>query len=85
MEIYAKSVRKNYLHFLNNAKESTIEEIKKQLEYRAENYKQLDNLEINKIYGEFGVILIDEKNKKFVAARDTSESLFGSQKVVKRY
>ena len=37
----------------------------------------------NKIFGEFGVILIDEKEKKFVAFPDTSSGLFGSQRNVK--
>ena len=53
------------------------------LKYREENYKKLDDLEINKIYGEFGVILIDEKNKKFVAVADTSDGLFKDPKPVK--
>ena len=68
--------------FFTDGKESTVEDIKKQLEYREDNYKQLDNLEINKIYGEFGVILIDEKNKKFVAVSDTSDGLFKDPKKV---
>ena len=77
-----KECKKKLSPFFDDAKESTVEDIKKQIEAREENYKQLDNLEINKIYGEFGVILIDETNKKFVALKDTSDSLFGSQKVV---
>lgn len=77
-----KECKKKLSPFFDNGKESTIEDIKKQIEAREENYKQLDNLEINKIYGEFGVILIDEKNKKFVAVKNTSNSLFGNQKVV---
>ena len=36
----------------------------------------------NKIFGEFGVILIDEKEKLFVAFPDTSSGLFGSQRKV---
>ncbi|MBQ2639476.1 MAG: DUF4428 domain-containing protein [Bacilli bacterium] len=68
--------------FFTERKESTIEDVKKQLEYREENYKLLDKLEINKIYGEFGVILIDEKNKKFVAVRDTGGGLFSNPKKV---
>ena len=78
-----KECKKKLSPFFDDGKESTVEDIKKQIQAREENYKQLDNLEINKIYGEFGVILIDETNKKFVALKDTSESLFGSQKVVK--
>lgn len=37
----------------------------------------------SKIFGEFGVILIDEKEKKFVAFPDTSSGLFGNQRKVK--
>ncbi len=35
-----------------------------------------------KVFGEFGVILIDEKDKVFVAFPDTSSGLFGSQRKV---
>ena len=78
-----KECKKKLSPFFNDEKESTVEDIKKQIAAREENYKQLDNLEINKIYGEFGVILIDEKNKKFVALADTSDGLFKSPKNVK--
>ena len=37
----------------------------------------------NKIYGEFGVILISEAQKVFVAFPDTSKGLFGSQRTVR--
>ena len=78
-----KECKKKLSPFFDDAKETTVEDIKKQIAAREDNYKQLDNLEINKIYGEFGVILIDEKNKKFVALKDTSDGLFKSQKDVK--
>ena len=78
-----KDCKKKLSPFFDNAKESTVEDIKEQIVAREENYKKLDELEINKIYGEYGVILIDEKNKKFVVVKDTSSSLFGEQKVVK--
>ena len=77
-----KECKKKLSPFFEDSKEFTVEDIKKQIETREENYKQLDNLEINKIYGEFGVILIDEKNKKFVAVRDTSDGLFKSPKAI---
>ena len=77
-----KECKKKLSPFFDDGKESTVEDIKKQIAAREENYKQLDNLKINKIYGEFGVILIDETNKKFVALKDTSDSLFGSAKTV---
>lgn len=37
----------------------------------------------SKIFGEFGVILIDENEKRFVAFPDTSNGLFGNQRKVK--
>ncbi|MBQ3426476.1 MAG: DUF4428 domain-containing protein [Clostridia bacterium] len=37
----------------------------------------------SKVFGEFGVILIDEKEKRFVAFPDTSNGLFGSQRKVR--
>ena len=77
-----KECKKKLSPFFEDSKESTVEDIKNQISAREENYKQLDNLEINKIYGEFGVILIDETNKKFVALKDTSDSLFGNQRKV---
>ena len=77
-----KDCKKKLSPFFEDGKESTIEDIKSQLKYREENFKKLDELEINKIYGEFGVILIDEKNKKFVALTDTSDGLFKDPKPV---
>lgn len=78
-----KDCKKKLSPFFDDGKESTVEDIKKQIAAREENYRQLDNLQINKIYGEFGVILIDETNKKFVVVADTSDGLFKSPKVVK--
>ena len=77
-----KECKKKLSPFFTEGKSSTVDEIKKQLEYREKNYKELDNLKINKIYGEFGVILIDETNKKFIAVADTSDGLFKSPKKV---
>ena len=77
-----KNCKSKLSPFFDEGKSSTVEDIQAQLKYREENYKNLDKLEINKIYGEFGVILIDEKNKKFVAVADTSDGLFKSPKKV---
>jgi len=40
-------------------------------------------MNFNKVFGEYGVILIDEQEKKFIAFPDTSKGLFGSQRNVK--
>ena len=77
-----KECKKKLSPFFEDAKESTIEDIKKQIKGREDNYKELDNLEINKIYGEFGAILIDETNRKFVALKDTSDGLFKDPKPI---
>ena len=77
-----KECKKKLSPFFEDGKESTIEDIKAQLKAREENYNKLDDLAINKIYGEFGVILIDETNRKFVALKDTSDGLFKSAKKV---
>ena len=43
----------------------------------------LKDMHVSKIFGEFGVILIDEENRKFIAFPDTSSGLFGNQRKVK--
>lgn len=37
----------------------------------------------NKIFGEFGVILIDEENRRFIPLPDTGQGLFSKKRVVK--
>ena len=54
-----------------------------QISVRHLNAVQAKDYNFNKIFGEFGVILIDEENKKFIAFPDTSSGLFGSQRKVK--
>ena len=41
------------------------------------------DLNFTKVFGEYGVILIDEENKKFIAFPSTSSGLFGNQRQVK--
>lgn len=43
----------------------------------------LKTYNFNKVFGEFGVILLDEKSRKFIAFPDTSKGLFGSQRKVR--
>ncbi len=63
-------------------KESTVDDIKKQIEYRKQNQENLKSFEPTRIFGDFGCILIDEKNKRFIAVDDTSEGLFKGPKKV---
>ena len=68
--------------WFDDAKNTTIEDIKKQLADREENRKKLDNFETTYAFGEFGCILIDTKNKQFVALPDTSDGLLKSAKTI---
>ena len=54
-----------------------------QLSIREQDRERAASCSFNKVFGEFGVILIDEREKVFVAFPDTSSGLFGSQRVVK--
>ncbi|MBQ9519339.1 MAG: DUF4428 domain-containing protein [Firmicutes bacterium] len=54
-----------------------------QIGIRELNLMEAPTLNFSKIFGEFGVILIDEEAKKFIAFPDTSSGLFGSQRKVK--
>ncbi|MBQ7595790.1 MAG: DUF4428 domain-containing protein [Clostridia bacterium] len=57
--------------------------LSKQIETREANLAHAKACNFSKVFGEFGVILIDEENKKFIAFPDTSKGLFGSQRNVK--
>ena len=54
-----------------------------QLDIRKMNAEQVQYMNFNKIFGEYGVILIDENERKFVAFPSTSTKLFGNQRSVK--
>lgn len=69
--------------FFKERKESTISEIQEQLKSREENQKELENYNFNKIFGDYGVILIDEDSKKIAIINETSDGLFKSQRKVK--
>lgn len=77
-----KDCSKKLSVWFNDAKNSTIEDIKNQLSAREENRKKLDSFETTYAFGEFGCILIDEKNKQFVALGDTSDGFMKSCKTV---
>ena len=54
-----------------------------QIEVRKMYADMVKVMRFNKIFGEHGVILIDEEKRTFVAFPDTSSGLFGSQRQVK--
>ena len=49
---------------------------------RQANAVEAKSLNFNKIFGEYGVILIDEDAKKFIAFPSTAKGLFGNQRKV---
>lgn len=69
--------------FFDDRKESTTEEILAQLETRKNNQELLDTYDFKKVFGERGVILIDETNKKIAIINETSDGLFSSQRNVR--
>lgn len=54
-----------------------------QLAIRESNAEQAKYCHFDKIFGEYGVILLDEKERKFIAFPSTASGLFGSQRQVK--
>lgn len=57
--------------------------LKIQLSQKELEETRLASFNFSKIFGEFGVILIDEKQEVFTAFPDTSSGLFGNQREVK--
>lgn len=77
-----KSCSKKLSVWFDETRKSTIEDIKNQLLAREENRKKLDSFETTYAFGEFGCILIDEKNKQFVALADTSDGFMKGCKTI---
>ncbi len=78
-----KDCTKKLSVWFEDYKTSTAEDIKMQMACRTVDIGRLTKFNFSKIYGELGVILIDEENKVFIAFPDTSEGLFGSPKQIK--
>lgn len=77
-----KACKQKLSPWFDGYKETTAAQIEEQMRAREENRKLLDSLSVSAIYGNKGVILIDEENRKFVALSDTSDGLFKSAKQV---
>jgi len=77
-----KECRDKLSVWFDDYKNSTKEQMLSQLEQKAADEEKAPLLEFNKIYGEAGVILIDEKARVFTAFPDTSSSFFGNNKKV---
>ncbi len=56
-------------YWFSDRKHTTVEEIKKQLEYRENNKAQLANFKFTKTYGDDWKVMVDEANRKFILAR----------------
>lgn len=64
-----KSCAKKLSPFFSDRKNSTVEEIKSQLEYRESNQKALENFRATRIIGDYWMIMIDESKKQFVVTQ----------------
>lgn len=56
--------------------------LERQLAARAADLEEAKTCCFNKVFGEFGVILIDEERRKFIAFPDTNSGMFGNQRTV---
>ena len=72
----------NLSPFFEDRKGSTVQDIKDQLTDREANKARLATFSASKIFGDNGVVLIDEEAGTFVAVADTSDGFFGSAKKV---
>lgn len=68
--------------WFEDRKESTVQDIKNQIAAREENRKLLNSFETSHAFGDYGCILIDKKNKQFVALGRSGEGLFSNAKTV---
>ncbi len=78
-----KDCTKKLSVWFEDYKTSTTEDLKSQIAQKEKDLQDLAYYNFNKIYGERGVILIDEEKRVFTAFADTSEGMFGSPKKVK--
>ena len=77
-----KDCRKKMSVWFDDYKNANAASLNAQLASRASDLQAARAGRFNKIFGEFGVILIDEAQRKFIAFPDTSSGLFGSQRSV---
>jgi len=77
-----KDCRDKLSVWFDDYKNSTALDLRTQTERKKEDDARAKTLDFSRIFGEFGVILIDERAKVFTAFADTSSSLFGERKAV---
>ena len=78
-----KDCTKKLSVWFDDYKNTDKAQLEAQIKIREDYVKIAKMLDFNKVFGEFGVILIDEDARKFIAFPDTSKGLFGSQRNVK--
>ena len=78
-----KNCTKKMSVWFDDYKNASAEALNSQLLTRESDASLVKTYNFSKIFGEFGVILIDEENKKFIAFPSTSNGLFGNQRKVK--
>ena len=77
-----KECSKKLSPWFDEYKHSSVADIRAQLAAREENRRALEQFDMTMVFGEFGAILIDDKAKKFLVIDNTSDSLFGSAKII---
>ena len=78
-----KDCAKKLSVWFDDWKNTDKSQLEAQIRMREEYVKIAKMHDFNKIFGEFGVILIDEDARKFIAFPDTSKGLFGSPRTVR--
>ena len=78
-----KECTKKLSVWFDDYKNADKAQLNAQLALRADQTELAKACSFTKVFGEFGVILLDEERRKFVAFPDTSSGLFGSQRKVK--
>ena len=78
-----KDCTKKLSVWFEDYKTSTAEDLKSQIASKEKDLLEIRKYHFTKVFGEMGVILIDEANRVFTAFPDTSGKLFGAQRSVK--
>ncbi len=71
--------------WFDDYKDATADSLNEQIAQKATDAEDMKLCNFSKVFGEFGVILLDEEKRKFAALRETSSGLFGSQRSVKSF
>ena len=77
-----KECKGNLSVWFDDHKNASAESLKAQIVAKEKDIELAKTCNFSKVFGEFGVILIDEEKRVFTAFPDTSSSLFGNQRKV---